>query len=728
MPQKILCKYGFIEINKKLKASLTLSSKKLFSLYPDAVDKLSFESKNLIRIAIDEGLMPSIRGKEKEIISFFENISQDTSKFGFDEEEAEEAQISEELKGEEMEEEDLVYSSEQETFDNVSGEIEGKIILGDDKMDSKLVPVKIQEKIELFYDRDGSRSTKDSVKSGYIEILNQSQKDRLWDIDLKLEEYSQTNLKEKSFQIQELDPQDSKQFEYTFEADIESEIAIDEFISTIGDPEVESYSLVNNADNDIFMKIKVKNNSVEEISNISLSKLLPTEFKNIQILDQSIGNSDIKTKNGSQIVFWEIEKLSHDEEAILDLRVQIYIEDKETKIRSGGISASYLSPKITSGLKIGSFDAYTNNSFNIVSSELEDEPNSYECKFVFENKSEFALRLVNADVYHKDDVNTKFIDIDPEEIPVIQAGGTWESKQWIYTSEEGTYPSFKSKVEFYTIADHQINTEIKYNLADIELAVAALDGNVTYSTDKLQSFKVTPFTISGKITNVGGAILNEVTLVENIQHTFLPPKLEEIKVMINGKPFEISYDAVTIEPDNLDPTNDHTVTIELKNLKDTDKGALKPGDEIEIKYPITAFKPTKDILYRADATLSANTYPPGKPIVIKADPIEIEVVHVRRNIAKGKDIQALDNEGEFEITLTVQNLGKSDLTNYVLTEKVASGLILEDISDKADVENKGDSKILTWKFDTIAAGETIEVKYKIKPSSDAKVSETQKDE
>ena len=185
---------------------------------------------------------------------------------------------------------------------------------------------------------------------------------------------------------------------------------------------------------------------------------------------------------------------------------------------------------------------------------------------------------------------------------------------------------------------------------------------------------------------------------------------------------------MTIEPDNQDPKIDHTVTIEIKNLRDTEFGALKPGDEIEIKYPITAYKPTKDILYRADATLSANTYPPGKPLVIKADPIEIEVEHVRRNIAKGKDIQALETEGEFEITLTVQNLGKSELVNYILTEKVAAGLILEDVSEKADIENKGDSKILTWKFDTIAAGETIQVKYKIKPSSDAKVSEIQKDE
>ena len=164
-------------------------------------------------------------------------------------------------------------------------------------------------------------------------------------------------------------------------------------------------------------------------------------------------------------------------------------------------------------------------------------------------------------------------------------------------------------------------------------------------------------------------------------------------------------------------------------MKETSDGPLVPNDEVEFKYPITAFKPSRETMYKANATLSANTYPPGKPIEIQADPIEIEVIHLKKNLAKGKDIQALETEGEYAITLSIKNLGEGEIANYRLKEKLTAGLDLFDVSDEAKISEKDEAKILTWKFEIIEPGETKQVTYKIKPASEeAKVSDTQKDD
>ncbi len=720
---------GTVKITKKLKTNINISSEELFEKYSEISSILSFESKEMIRLAVDENLEPQLRKKKDEILEYFEAVESQLLQLGFGSEEAAEEEEAEELKGEQMDANDIPQQTDQDTFDKESKQKEGKLILGDQQMDSKLVPIKIKEKIALYQERDGSLSTsKETTRTGKIEILNNSDKDRLWDIDLKFENVSQTDITDESFSVKELDPETSKEIEYAFEGDVISKLSVEEFISTAGDPDIESYSLSVGAENEIFMRVTIKNSEYEEVSKIGVFKFIPDEFTNPQILGQSLGNAEIKDKDGKNYAHWEIEKLDSNEEATLDLRLNVYIDSKETKIRTGEVAFKYITSESVSGIKIGSFDAYTNNSYNIITSEIDDEPNTYECKFIFENTSEFMIRLVNADVYNEDDSSIKYVDIDPNEIPEIPAGGKWESNAWTFTAEDGEYPTFKTKVEFFTIADHQIATKIKVNISDLELAVAALDGVINYSIDKLPSFKITPFNISGKVTNTGGAPLNEVSLVEEIQAEFLPPKPSQVEVYLNGNIIEVPVDAIKIEPDDQDPGVEHTVTVSLENLKDTDAGSLQPDENIEFKYPITAYNPTKETLYKANAKLSANTYPPGKPIEIRAEPIEIMVEHIRRNIAKGKDIQALATEGEFQITLSIKNMGESELTNYRLKEKVASGLILSDVSHEAKISEKDGNKILAWKFETIAPDEVFAVTYKISPSAEAKVSETQKDD
>ncbi|NHK30628.1 MAG: hypothetical protein FK730_04710 [Asgard group archaeon] len=719
---------GDVEIGKRLKANINITAKQFFEKFPEASAKLSRDAKQQIIYAINKNEEPKLRKFEAEIKRFFEEVRTEMS-MGFDVEEEEEFEEAEELKGEEMDEPIVQEEPVLETFDEDTGESEGIISVKEDrKDDTKLVPIIIEEQFEIFYEHDGTPAIKDRIKKGLIKLENISDKDRLWDINLKLANRSNTNLDEESISIKELDPNDSFEKEYQIDVDVTPELEVKEFISTVNNPEEQSFSLGINTDNEVYMKIQLVNTANDELTNVELSKELSEIIENAKVSFTSHGKAEVKKEYDTNTIFWNIESLGANAEANLELRVTINIDDKNTKVRSGNISVSYETKQAISELSIDKFDAYTNNAFSIVTEELEEEPNTYECKFIFENKSDYVIRLVNADVYKPKELEAKFVDIDPYDIPEIPAGGIWESNAWNYSTKEGKYPKFKTKVEFYTVADHRISTKYKLNYSDVELAVAALEGHLNYDIEEIPSFKITTFNLTGKVTNSGGADLNEVILVENIQEAFLPPKPHEVTILVNGQDIMIPDGAITIEPDDVDATKEHTLSIKLDNLKDSDIGVVKPGDDITIKYPIVAHKPSKDSLYKSDAKLSANTYPPGNPIVLEVDPIEINVVHVRHSISKSKDVQALDIEGEFLISLTIKNMGESEIENYEITEKISSDLILWDVTHDPEVVDKTDQKTLSWNIEAIDAGETIEISYKIKPAGESKVSETQESE
>jgi hypothetical protein len=397
----------------------------------------------------------------------------------------------------------------------------------------------------------------------------------------------------------------------------------------------------------------------------------------------------------------------------LEIKLSVQIDNKDAKLRSGKILAEYIQKNSLSGVKIDKFDAYSNNNFYIISYEMDESPDKYECQFVFENKSDYMLKLVNADVYNIDDTSIKYVDIDPNEIPPLPAGAKWESNVWEYQTE-GEYPQFKNRVDFFTVADHLIETNNSLEISDLELAVAAMEGSLAYNVTKLASYKVTPFDLTASVENTGGADINEVILTEKIQTKFKAPKPEEVKILINGEPISVKSEWVSVSPDDGSSDKPHTVQVKLANLKDTDIGALKPGDKLVITYPIIADKPDTSSVYRADAKLIANTYPAGKPLEVKVDPIQIVVEHIRRKIVKGKDINALATEGEYEITLYVENNGTHDLENYIIKDKVPEDAKYSDVTMEPAVSKEDGATVLSWTIDSVKPGDRASVKYKLK--------------
>ena len=69
--------------------------------------------------------------------------------------------------------------------------------------------------------------------------------------------------------------------------------------------------------------------------------------------------------------------------------------------------------------------------------EKDEEPDTFQCQLVFQNTSDFMVRLVNADVWNPADESQKFVDIDPGEIPELPADASWYSNFWEFYAEDG---------------------------------------------------------------------------------------------------------------------------------------------------------------------------------------------------------------------------------------------------------------------------------------------------
>jgi hypothetical protein len=693
---------GSVEIGRRLKANLNIGSGALFDKFSDLTADLSTESVGIIREAVDNGTEPRLRGNaSSEVHDYFDKIKSLSGKMGFGKDEMNEYKKSQDYKRQQMDSGDMNYESDEiATIDRDSGKKEGVIKLAKGKDEGKLVPVKILEKSEIYLEHDGSESEKESKASGEFSIENVSSKDRLWDIDLTLKNIDSTDFEEDILSIYELAPGEKEEKTYEVKEKAAQHIDVAEFISTVNDPDTESYSLVLDQDNEIFYSIIVTNITNETLKNVEIIKVIPDLFERAKVLKGKAEEGDFDEGKG---IKWVIEELKPKAEEKLELRLEVKVEDKDTKVRSGKIYVKYTAPISLSGLGIDKFDAYTNNAFYTGFSETDETPDKYECQFVFENKSEYLVRLVNADVYDINDESTKYVDVDPGEVSPLPEGAKWKSNIWEYQAEAGLEPVFKTKVQFFVIADHQISTEGIMEINDVELAVASIAGELSYDVEELASFRESTFKVLHKVENTGGASLNEVTITENIQDGFLPPEVADVLVSRNGDEIDAG-DSITI--------NSAGVTVELKNLKDS--VTFEPGDVIEVTYPIVADKPAKTVIFTSDVLYQANTYPAGKPLEVRPEVIEIPVLHVRKRLIRGKEITGLAEEGSYEICLYVVNSGEFALKNYEVADKVPenfeySGLSLEPI----EVTKEEGSDVLKWKVEKIEAGDRFEIKYRL---------------
>ncbi len=642
-----------------------------------------------------------------------------------------------------------------ETYDEETGELEGKILLKDGNREGLLALVKIIEEVNV--DQDHFANLNSINFSGKLNVENPSKVDRLWDIDLSLDNIGSTNLKSSEIKIQELgvteeDSIDSRAFK--IKGEVTNQLLIKEYINTLpeadnvlnfsdietdllklkdktskagtitqkpkpdeeeeededetmgdGGVDIDEYSLESfgisiDKENTVSFAIAMRSLFEKPIQNLKIIKNIPNELKNTIVRDSSLGTAQLE---GNQLI-WTIDKLEPETTVILKFSCEITVSTIDA-IKTGAIEVSFqAASSFAGGLGIGKFDAYTTNKFYVDELERDEEPNVWDCKLVFDNSSEFIVELFNADVYASEDESKKFIDIDPNDVPRLPSGAQWHSIMWLYESED--YPSFRKKLEFRVMPDFQTMVNGTIAISDVELSVASITGEMSYDITQVPTFTEKDVNAVLKIENNGSAPLNEVSIVQQyFSEEYQPPKADEIKLIWDGSEVELASKAVSVE--------DNSFKIALTDLKDSSTGMFEPKSILEVQYPIHAVNPAKDARFESEIIYYANIFPRSQELEFRPEVPVLEALHLRRKFRIGKEVQPIGDLGNYKIILLIENIGDMALQNLTLMDKVPDSFEYGSYSTEPEITDEVGQDTLKWEIEKLEEGEKLEISYEI---------------
>ncbi|MBY8991414.1 MAG: hypothetical protein KGD58_11720 [Candidatus Lokiarchaeota archaeon] len=660
-----------------------------------------------------------------------------------------------------------------ETYDEDTGELEGSILLKGGNREGLLALVKVIEDVEVTQDHDANVGS--FSFGGKISIENPSKIDRLWDIDVSLENIGSTNLKSKDISIRELGteyPDNVNTQEFELKKDVQNLFLVKEFISTLPEADevlnidnierellklkdksskpskkvattipptaedeeeeeekeedgetwedggtavvssLETFGISIDRENTITFAIALRNMFNKPVSDIEVIKTIPDDFINPVVRDTTEGRAEIK---GDKVI-WKIDKLRPDYTVVLKLTCNITVNDIARR-RTGSIDVTYkAASSFAEGLAIDKFDAYTRNKFFIDTLERDEEPNIWDNKLIFDNSSEFIIQLFNADVYSPDDESVKFIDIDPNDVPMLPSGAQWHSVKWQYESED--YPTFRKKLEFRVVPDYQYQVTVAVSISDVILEIASITGDMAYDKVETPTYKSQDVVATLKMANNGSAPLNEIIVIhQSFTDEYQPPKADEIKLIWDGDEVELSSGAVSFEMD--------VFTITLRALKDTSTGMFKPDSSLEFQYPIHCMNPVRDSTFESKIIYHANTYPVSQELEFKPEVPTIEALHIRRKFRTSKEVVPIGDLGNYRIILTLENIGESKLYNLVLLDKVPDSFEYGTYSMTPKITDEVGQDTLKWAIDELEIGDKLEISYEITGTGEYSPSDAQ---
>lgn len=222
------------------------------------------------------------------------------------------------------------------------------------------------------------------------------------------------------------------------------------------------------------------------------------------------------------------------------------------------------------------------------------------------------------------------------------------------------------------------------------------------------------------VKNSGMEPLNDLRIIhKGFSEEFRPPQFSEITLISNNFHFKLSEDSISTNKHSVKDVfnrqiNKYTLVIELKNLVDTDLGMIFEEDILHFYYPIHCKKPPRDASFQPEVILFANTKPSSNEIKYKIVSPTVETVHLRRKYRIGKEVIPEGMWGEYEIILSLENIGEEPQKNVILMDTIKDSFEYFSYSPSILVKRDIGQDILMWRIKKIECLEKIEISYKIR--------------
>ena len=559
---------------------------------------------------------------------------------------------------------------------------------------------------------------KQSVK-GTLTINNPSSDDRIYDIDVILDNADSTDIGGDHVSVDELEA--GKKYSMKYKVDGMRMLVLREHLDTNPARSQErSLSVANGPDGGpLALEIEVENVSNVTIDNVEVTRPIPSEMS-----FENTGASVIEDNN----MTWSVGSLSAGEKKTLSIEGKITVTGTKT-INAGSASASYTANSTLSSLNFRELDAFC-RGFTYMRVREDERPDNWVCKTIFENRSSFAVDLVKLQVTMKGSNELLFdiSDVDDDVLP----NGKWESDE--RTVEATSEPDFTYDLS-YTILPRAVrSTEGSLSLEECSFDILEADVEKKYSTTGLRSYRSQKVGASLKLTNSGSSTINLMRITDDVPGLFDAPDLESMKISIGGKELEPEqYKAevssgITLEKEHRSPDGDgHTLTLTIGTRGPL---GLTPGDDISIEYDLIAPDPSPDnkmVVAPIRTEFSAERFGPVCSRDCN-DPPSLKVIHHRRDFSAGKQAIPLGGKGRYEVLILFENNGDTALQDVFINDVIPSNFEIKDwhikgTGGKRDdcemtTEDGDDGSHVSWMIPIVGKNERLEVSFEIKGSGE----------
>jgi hypothetical protein len=172
--------------------------------------------------------------------------------------------------------------------------------------EESLFKIHINEEVDLVLEHDGTVIQSDI--SGKIMIENKGESDRIWDIDVMLDDLDNTDLDDEKAEIHLPRLESGEEWDRSYkikpEQVREPPLEITESINTWPDTDEENTTLLLEKEHEVEFTLILENNSDGMVLNIDLVKEFPNQFKNLEQVAADEGDVDLDKDK----VEWKIEE------------------------------------------------------------------------------------------------------------------------------------------------------------------------------------------------------------------------------------------------------------------------------------------------------------------------------------------------------------------------------------------------------------------------------------
>jgi len=563
---------------------------------------------------------------------------------------------------------------------------------------------------------------------GKLLIKNPSQKSRIWNLECDLKEVINTNIPGKDLNPGTINPGQEFGQDYEIQNLKEPCLKVTENFDTERDTsDTENNAFLFQKKNLCNIKLTFTNTLELPILDIKSSRELPDFIQDIEIIKASSGIAELKEEDGKRTVIWDIETLEAQVAAELVIHCVVSIQDRE-KQSLGALKVTYLIENHNLTMIEPEVRGLT-DSMSGVSRDESSVPGTWDCNVEFVNDSEFKVKIENVDVSHKITTGSEVV-VTENPNKDLNPNDAWD---FDFKIETTNVPELDSSITFtplFGVVTRIIGEIIKESTI---YTVLAAEVSKTINPPEVGAYANTEMTIENIIPNTGTASIDVLHIFDEIPMDFIPPTFDKITLTIKNSEGDIPIhnrtdfiEDMTIEPDDQSPETSHKLSIKLHNLEQQ----LPPNSQLIMGYPIMAKNPKPETEYPYPVmikgiTLKKGMYfeiePPEKPMIL--------IKYIQRKFKTLKSIKPGASEGDFSITVRLQNKGDVELENILVKDKIPEGFSISDFTPPEGatheiIKNNSESE-LQVKIIELAGGASLTLNYNCSGTGDYHRSEPQ---